>query len=230
MVPDTETDESGDGESAARPARRRGRVSAQPRGEAGGAAEPPVARIMQLVAALRAEQDSLSPAAAAGEVTERVRIMAWLRRILDAREQERQAWDGQIRQLETQFAEALATAEAAQHAAELAAAQTGMQHQRLIADLKLMHEHQRSIWQLERRRLEITIEGLEQARRKTMLRRAARLARPALAAGLLLATLAAVALSADSAATVGRSRLDLDDSGRATFVVLGGSPVLDVRR
>lgn len=216
MVPDTETGESG-GESVARAARRRGKASAKPRGDAGGAAEPPVARIMQLVAALRAEQDSQSPAAAAGDATERVRVMAWLRRILDAREQERQAWDGQIRQLETQFAEALAAAGAAQQAA----AQTGMQHQRLIADLKLMHEHQRSIWQLERRRLEITIEGFERARRKTGLRHAARLARPALVAGLLLATLAAMALSADSAGIAGRSLLDLDDTGRATVVVLG---------
>ncbi|MGO8917731.1 MAG: hypothetical protein ACLQJR_17650 [Stellaceae bacterium] len=218
MVPDTGAGDSARGESLATAAPRRGKARARPHVEAGGDAGPPVARIMQLVAAVKAEQTSLSPVATAGDPAERVKLMGWLRRILEAREQERQAWDGQIRLLEAQCAEAQAAAEAALQAAE----RTGAQHQRVVADLKLMHEHQRSIWQLERRRFEITIGGLEQARRKTMLGRARHLVRPALAAGLLLVSLAAVALSADSTAKVGRSLLDLNHTGQATIIVLGG--------
>jgi len=99
-------------------------------------------------------------------------------------------------------------------------AETNSQHQRLIADLKLMHEHQRSIWELERRRLEITVEGFERAQHRGILRRARRLARPAVAAGLILAALAAVALSADSSAAGAGTRY-LDDGVHAAFVALG---------
>lgn len=205
--------DSGEEASLAKPAGQRGKARARPRGEAGGNGEQPVARILQLVAALKAEQESLAAAAPAGDAAERVKLLGWLRRILDAREQERQAWQTQLRGLEAQLAEAQAAAE-----------RTGQQQERLIVDLKLMHEHQRSVWELERRRLEITIEGLERARRKRLLVRAARLARPALAVGLLLASLAAVALSADSAAVEGRARLHIDDTGRATIIVLGSEP------
>lgn len=205
--------DSGEDASLVKPAGQRGKARARPRGEAAGNGEPPVARILQLVAALKAEQASLAAAAPAGDAAERVKLLGWLRRILDAREQERQSWQMQLRGLEAQLAEAQAAAE-----------RTGQQQERLIVDLKLMHEHQRSIWELERRRLGITIEGLERARRKTLLVRAARLARPALAVGLLLASLTAVALSADSAAVGGRARLHIDDTGRATIIVLGSEP------
>jgi len=193
----------------------RGKARARSRGEAGGNAEQPIARVLQLVAALKAEQESLAPAAPAGDPAQRIKLMGWLRRILDAREQERQAWQAQIRGLEAQLAEA-----------QTAAERTSQQQERLIVDLKLMHDHQRSIWELERRRLEITIAGHERARQKSFFGRAARLARPAVAAGLLLVSLAAMALSADSAALIGRTGLPIDDTGHATIVVLDGAPVL----
>jgi hypothetical protein len=197
----------------AKRAGQRGKARARPQGEAGGDAEQPVARILQLVAALKAEQESPAPAAPARDPAERVKLMGWLRRILDAREQERQAWQAQIRGLEAQIAQAQAAAE-----------RTSLQQERLVTDLKLMHEHQRSIWELERRRLEITIEGLERARQKTLLGRAARLARPALAASLVLGSLAALALSADSVSVADRARLHIDDTSRATVIVLGVAP------
>lgn len=215
MLPDTGADEDVGGESASKPPRRRGKARAKLHSESGGEGKQPVARIMQLVAALKAEQDGVVPGAAPGESGERVKLMAWLRRILEAREQERLGWEQQVRQLEAQLAEAQAAAEAARQAVETAAAQ----HQRIVADLKLMHEHQRSIWQLERRRLEITIDGFERPKRQPLPGWAAGLARPALAAGLLLASLTAVALSADSVPTAARSHLGHSD--RASVIVLG---------
>lgn len=210
MLPESETGDTARGESLARSARRRGQARSRP---GGGEAEQPVVRIMQLVAALKAEHDTLGPPTAPDATDERVRMMSSLRRILDTREQERQAWEEQIRGLEARFA----AAEAAARAAQSTAAEADAQHQRLVGDLKLMHEHQRSIWQLERRRLEITIEGLEQAQRSTLVRRAARLARPALALGLLLVSLAALALSADSVSLSHRLMIDLDDTSHAVL-------------
>jgi hypothetical protein len=194
--------------------KRTRRSRAKPRPAPGGGAEQPVARVLQLVAALKAEQETGLPPAPAGQSTERVRLLTWLRQILATRDDERRGWEEQIRTLEA----ALGTARQAADEARAAAAETTSQHQRLIADLKLMHEHQRSIWELERRRLEITVEGFERARRRGVLRRAARLARPAVAAGLILAALAALALSADSSAAGARY---LDDGVHAAFVALG---------
>lgn len=205
--------DSGEEISLEKSAGRRGKARPRLHEEAGGDAGQPVARVLQLVAALKAEQESLAPAASSEDPAARVKLIGSLRHILEAREQERQAWQAQIRQLETQLAEAQTSVE-----------RISQQHDRLVGDLKLMHDHQRSIWGLERRRLEITIAGFEQARKKTLLSRAARLARPALAAGLLAATVAAVALSADSAGIIGGARLHIDDTARATIVVLDGAP------
>lgn len=207
--------ESEAGDTPAKAARRRGEARARPRGAEAGPAEESIARIRQLVAAMRAEQDGSGPLAA-GDPGERIKLVGWLRRFLDTRAQERQAWEEQVRALEARFA----AAESAARAALDAAGQADTQHERLIADLKLMHEHQRSIWALERRRLEITIEGLQQERRNRLAARAARLARPAVAAGLLLVSLAALALAADSTSRASRTLLDRNEPGSALVMVL----------
>ncbi len=175
---------------------------------------PPVERIMQLVAALKAEQESPQPENPPGEANERLRLMEWLRRLLTVRNEERGAWEGRVRELAAQLEEAQRVATTASAAVEA----TTTQHERLIADLKLMHEHQRSIWQLERRQLEITLEALQKAQQRTLLRR---ISRPALAAALVLVSLAAVALTADSHPLAARSQLYLDDGARAAEIVMG---------
>jgi hypothetical protein len=174
---------------------------------------PPVARIMQLVAALKAEQEVPQPENAPEETNERLRLMGWLRRLLTARNEERGAWEGRVRELAAQLEEAQRVATMASAAVEEATTQ----HERLIADLKLMHEHQRSIWQLERRQLEITLDALQKAQQRTLLRR---ISRPALAAALLLVSLAAVALTADSHPLASSLRLYLDDGARAAVIVM----------
>lgn len=181
---------------------------------------PPVARILQLVAALKAAHELPQPegapeeANAPAEANERLRLMGWLRRLLTARNEERGAWESRVRELATQLEEAQRVATMASTAVEEATTQ----HERLIADLKLMHEHQRSIWQLERRQLEITLDALQKAQQGTLLRR---ISRPALAAALLLVSLAAVALTADSHPLASRSKLYLDDGARAAVIVMG---------
>ena len=210
MTPEQEIGAAG-GKTAARAGRRRGKARPAAEGVPG---EPPLARVMELVAALKAEQEAASPLALASDASERVKLMGWLKRFLAARDEERGAWEARLRALEARLNEAgLACAAAEQEAAQ--------QH-RLIADLRLMHEHQRSIWQLERRRLEITLEGFETVRRRSFAQRAGRLARPALAVGLLLVSLAAVALSADSHAVSPSPQLYHDDGGRSAMIVFGG--------
>jgi hypothetical protein len=181
---------------------------------------PPVARIMQLVAALKAEHELPPPEKAAEDAdapekaNERLRLMQWLRRLLTTRNEERGAWESRVRELAAQLEEAQRVAAMASTAVEEATTQ----HERLIADLKLMHEHQRSIWQLERRQLEITLDALQKAQQRALLRR---ISRPALAAALLLVSLAAVALTADSHPLAARSQLYLDDGARAAVIVMG---------
>lgn len=213
MMPEAETGGDARREGPAKAGRRRGGGGRAQLG--GGRAEQPVARVMQLVAALKAEQEAASPLALASDADERVKLMGWLRRFLAARDEERSAWEGRIRDIEAQLCEAQAAALAARAAVE----QEVAQHHRLVGDLKLMHEHQRSIWQLERRRLEITLDGLQQVRGGSMRRKAARLFRPAVMAALLLVSLAAVALSADSHAIVPIGPFYLDDGGRAAMIV-----------
>jgi hypothetical protein len=194
------------------PIRRRGEARVRTSRAAAGTSEQPIARIRELVAAMKAAQDGAAPPVA-GDPRERVKLMGWLRRILETRARERRAWEDQVTALETRFA----LAENAARAALEAAAQADAQHHRLLTDLKLMHEHQRSIWELERRRLEITIDGLQRERRNRLIARAARLARPALIAALVLTGAAALALSADSLRAAGRMLLDRNDA--ALFLV-----------
>jgi hypothetical protein len=201
-------------EPPAKAARPRGKGRAKPPTEAGGSAEKPISRILQLIAALKAEQEtppterSLAPASTQAATpseapAEPISVLSSLRDILVAREQERGEWEDRARSLEGELIEARTAIRAARDAA----AQTEAQHRRVVADLKLLHEHQRSIWQLERRRLEITIEGFENERQKNIVKRATRLARPALLAGLLIVLLALAALFGDGGAAKGSTHV-----------------------
>ena len=125
----------------------------------GRAADEALARIGQLVATIKAERYAdrvVQPVIDGGE---RDQLVALLRRFVVARDQERLEWEETLRQMKAELAEAQASAQAAQARHE----QQMTQHQRDLADLELLHEHQRSIWNLDRRRLEITIDGHENA-------------------------------------------------------------------
>lgn len=176
-----------------KPARSRGKARVKLVAASEDEAPKPIARVMQLVAALKAEQESAAPL----DPEDRLKVMSSLRDILVSRESERADWEERLREMQAQ----LDAAQEALRMAQIATEQAEPQHRRLVADLKLMHEHQRSIWTLERRRLEITVDALESARRKTLGARLARLARPAVAAALLLAAIAALLLSSDTGAT-----------------------------
>jgi hypothetical protein len=142
----------------------------------------PLAPIARLVATIKAER----AAAPSAGTEEREHLPAELRRLAGAHEQERGQWQEAMDALTAELDQARAAA----RAAEARHAQETRQHRRAMADLELMHEHQRSIWQLDRRRLEITIAGQEtthQARRSPF----------AVAAALLVAGIFGVALVAD---------------------------------
>jgi hypothetical protein len=191
----------------AKVARPRGKRRAVLVADAAGT-EKPMSHVMQLIAALKAEQEtppaersvasaSTQATAPADEPTEPINVLSSLRDILAAREQERglvaheqerSEAEKRARSLEGELIEARAVIQASRDAA----AQAEAEHRRIIADLKLLHEHQRSIWQLERRRLEIT------ERQKKTVKRAVWLAWPALVAGLLIVLLALAMLSGDS--------------------------------
>ncbi|HZB91896.1 MAG TPA: hypothetical protein VE397_10670 [Stellaceae bacterium] len=208
---------------AVKPGRRASRRAAQD-----GGAEPPTARILQLVAALKAEQEAPLPLQPpANDAGERVRLMQSLKQILAAREDERGAWTARVSELEAQLKAAESLAASARAAVAEATAQherlvgeTTAQHERLVADLKLMHEHQRSIWQLELRQLEITLGALQKAQQRRLL---PRLARPAMVAALLLVFLAAVALSSDSNARGADGGFYFDDVGHTAMILWRGN-------
>lgn len=123
----------------------------------GRAAYQAMAQIGRLVATIKAERRVVQPSAESGE---RDQLIALLRRFVAAREQERLAWEETLRQTQADLEAAHATAQAARARHE----EEASRHQRDLADLELLHEHQRSIWNLDRRRLEITIDGLTNAR------------------------------------------------------------------
>ena len=156
MVPGTDTAETA----------RAPRLSGGERGRApvpggsGQAGSEAMARIGRLVATIKAERHVDRVVRPIVESGERDRLVALLRRFVVAREQERLAWEETLRQMKAELAEAQSAAQAAQAQYE----QEASRHQRDLADLELLHEHQRSIWNLDRRRLEITIDGLENAR------------------------------------------------------------------
>ncbi|HKW52657.1 MAG TPA: hypothetical protein VJO12_03130 [Stellaceae bacterium] len=119
-----------------------------------------MAQIGRLVATIKAERHAERVVQPIVESGERDQVVALLRRFVIAREQERLAWEETLRQMKAELAEAQAAAQAAQTRHE----QEASRHQRDLADLELLHDHQRSIWNLDRRRLEITIDGLSDAR------------------------------------------------------------------
>jgi hypothetical protein len=196
----------------AKPTRARAKGRKAP-ADAGGDGPRPVARIMQLVAALKAEQEAAAADALPVEPAERMEVMSSLREILVVRQEEQTGWEGRVQEMQAQ----LDAAQEALKMARIASDEAEAQHKRLVADLKLMHEHQRSIWTLERRRLEITVDALEDAREKSILAKLARLARPAMAAALLLAAAAGLLLAGDSGAAGGPAGVP-----RGHHLVIGG--------
>jgi hypothetical protein len=154
MVPDPSTTETVHAPRSA--------AVASPRAPADGgrAAGQAMAQIGRLVATIKAERHADRVVQPIVENGERDQLVALLRRFVVAREQERLAWQETLRQMKAELAEARAAAQAARTRHE----QEASRHQRDLADLELLHEHQRSIWNLDRRRLEITIDGLGEAR------------------------------------------------------------------
>lgn len=151
------------------------------------------ARITRLVAAIKAERAAGGDAAAA--MSERDKVVALLRQFIAAREQERCQWQETMAATRKELDEARAAAQAAQTRHEQATAQ----QRRAMTDLELLHEHQRSIWQLDRRRLEITV-AAHAAQERSRRTRGSRLA---IAAALLLVGVAGFALLGDHAVAVG---------------------------
>jgi hypothetical protein len=151
------------------------------------AAHGSMIRLVQLVATIKAEREAGCLGHSAPERAEPSKLITLLRQFVAAREQERAAWEIAAGHLKTALAEAQATARAQQE-------QVRMERDRALADLALRHEHQRSIWLLERDRLENTIAALEKTSRAKAARRRTRLA---LAAALLLAGTVGFALAHD---------------------------------
>lgn len=205
-----------DGGMAEGATKRRSRAKSRAR-QAG--AEPPVAHIRALVAALQSAQPAPAPLPApspepppAPDLAGQEDLVGLLKQFLAAREQERAEWEAE----RTRLAAAIAEAERIARLALVEREEASDQHRHAMADLALEHEHQRSVWLLERRRLEITLRALE-AGVASRLGRRLRL-RPALAAGLALLAVAGSGLSRDSsvAALDGTA---LDDLGPVPFAL-----------
>jgi hypothetical protein len=166
MVPDTGTAET------MRAPRSSGAVGGRALADPGRPAGEAMAQIGRLVATIKAERQADRVVQPIVESGERDQLVALLRRFVVAREQERLEWEAMLRQIQAELAEAQATAKAAEARRE----QEASRHQRDLADLELLHKHQRSIWNLDRRRLEITIAGLADARTMKGRRKRAQLA------------------------------------------------------
>ncbi|HEV2550449.1 MAG TPA: hypothetical protein VGU20_24260 [Stellaceae bacterium] len=206
---------SGEGEAKSESERSHGRSMA--------------ARVADMVAAIKAEPPPMSVSVdRSAERAERDKLIELMRQFLALYERERMAWFGAFTELhgkvevlrtemraleaarghersrwETALKDldtALATARAATHAAERQHEQALDQHRRALADLTVMHNDERSLWLLERRRLEMQIEALRNARAR---RGARRLPRPGMllrgAAAALMVALVGTALVRDSA-------------------------------
>ncbi|HEX7966858.1 MAG TPA: hypothetical protein VF502_01470 [Stellaceae bacterium] len=191
MVPDYST---ADAASGARPTPAP-RLNPLPPRRA-DASDETMARINRLVTAIKAERGAEGAVHQAAETGERGQLVTLLRRFLAARERERLAWEEAMSRLEAELAETKAAARAVQE-------QAAGGHQRALADLELLHEHQRSIWSLERRRLEVTVVALERTLRAQGARSKARLV---FAASLLVVAVLGLGVATDSdpGATAGR--------------------------
>lgn len=185
------------------------------RSRAGDAADPAaetVARIRSIVAAIKADREAagLSPLpvveAEPGEHEDfseaggRDELVMLLKQYLAAREHEHAGWEAERQQFRT----ALAAMEEQARKAVLEREEAADRHRQAMAELTLQHEHQRSVWLLERRRLEITLRSFElrQQRRRWSKAKLPRL-RPAVAAGLVILALAIAGLTRDSGALLG---------------------------
>ncbi len=159
-----------------------------------------MAEIGRLVATIKAERHADRVVQPIAESGEREQLVALLRRFVVAREQERLAWEETLRQMKAELAEAQAAAQAAQTRHQ----EEASRHQRELADLELLQEHQRSIWNLDRRRLEITIDGLADARALKGRRKRAQLA--AGIAALLCVGIIGLAVASSAAGEAGAPR------------------------
>jgi hypothetical protein len=200
------------------------------------------ARVAEMVAAIKAEPPPLSVRVdRSAERAEREKLielmrqfialyererMAWLgaftdlhgkieaartemRALESAREEERSRWEAILKEVEA----ALIAARAATHTAERQHEQALDQHRRALADITIMHNDERSLWLLERRRLDMQIEAMQDARaasaarwrgRHTLLLRAA--------AAAVLVALAGMALVRDSSPDRGAARDKIERS------------------
>jgi hypothetical protein len=142
--------------------------------------------------------------------------------LIAAQEQERRHWEATLEEIEA----GLSAAREASRAAESQHEQAVVQHRRALADLTVMHNDQRSLWLLERRRLETTIEALENAKLKR--RRPLRIHKSNLLRGLaaaLIAVLAGMALARDSGPIRGHGlRQEPDRSEHRAQLVLRAIP------
>ena len=176
-------------------------------------AADPTARIARLVAAIKAERDASEAKPAAepsGEPCDGAKdetdAHALMRQLLAARDREKAGWARAMQQLASDLAEAKAAVATLKD--DLARA--AVEHRRAITELEASHSDQRSIWQLERRRLEITIDGFEKKRRKTWPSRLGLAkARPAQLIAVMVVAVAAMILAQDTAL----SRVDYTSRG-----------------
>ena len=189
MVPDTSTAET------VHARRSMSAASARAPTDSGQRVGQAMAEIGRLVATIKAERHADRVVQPIAESGEREQLVALLRRFVVAREQERLAWEETLRQMKAELAEAQAAAQAAQTRHQ----EEASRHQRELADLELLHEHQRSIWNLDRRRLEITIDGLAAARALKGRRTRAQLA-AGIAAALLCVGVIGLALASSGGA------------------------------
>ena len=120
------------------------------------------ARIAGLVAAIKAERGGEDRHLSRERASATIDLAALTRQLIAARDRERLEWEQTTDRLKGQLAEAQSGLVAMQ--AELAT--LAAQHRRNLVDLEAGHADQRSIWQLDRRRLEATIASLERDRQR----------------------------------------------------------------
>jgi hypothetical protein len=185
------------------------------------------ARVAALIGAIKADETRASATPPSADPGEHARLIQLMRDFVATYERERAAWLSAIERLTAEKEEAreelhALTAErererldwqerierleaAAIDARAMAAAvkaehqQAVQQHQRALADLTTMHNDQRSLWLLDRRRLEVTIEALEAKRRRRWFSLGRRsYGRLRAAAALMLVGLAGLGLTRDT--------------------------------
>lgn len=185
------------------------------------------ARVAALIGAIKADEARESVAPPSADPGEHARLVQLMRDFVATYERERTAWLGAIERLTAEKEEAreelhaliaerdrerlegeerIERLEAAAIDARAMAAavkaehqQAVQQHQRALADLTTMHNDQRSLWLLDRRRLEVTIEALETKRRRRWFLRGGRsFGRLRAAAALMLVGLAGLGLVRDT--------------------------------